>query len=59
VLTRGRDPARPEKNTTTSDHHDTAAGELDDERRVLRVTKLEYVRDAEVEHVLCGRMYHM
>ena len=53
------EPAGPEENTTTADHHGASADEPDDEKRVLGSTYLEQVRDAEVEHVLCGRMYHM
>ena len=55
MLTDGGDPAGPEENATTSDHHGTPAGELDDEERMLRVTDLEYVREAEVEHLALGR----
>jgi len=39
---------------TTSDHHETAAGEFRNEEGMLGSTNLEHVRDAEVEHVLCG-----
>ena len=55
VLTDGGDPAGPEENATPSDDDSAAAGELDDEERRLRVTDLEYVREAEVEHLAPGR----
>jgi hypothetical protein len=58
VLTDGGKSAGPEENTTTSDDHGASAGELDDEKRVLRVTDLEYVGDAEVEHVRCADVSH-
>ena len=59
MLTGGSDPAWPEENMTTSDYHKTAAGEFRNEEGMLGSTNLEHVRDAEVEHVLCGRIYHM
>ena len=58
VLTDGGDPAGPEENATPSDDDSAAAGELDDEERMLRVIDLEYVREAEVEHLATGEMCH-
>ena len=58
VLTDGADPAGPEENATTSDHDGAAAGELHDEERMLRVIDLEYVREAEGEHLAPAEMCH-
>ncbi len=58
MLTDGADPAGPEENATTSDDDGAAAGELDDEERMFRVTDLEYIREAEIEHLAPAEMCH-